>query len=58
MYLVIVDGKVVAECKSTATAGGVLNHHGRGLIAEVLCKAQENRGVKTHSRNSKVARKC
>lgn len=43
MYVVIVDGEVVAECISTGTAGGILKHHGRGMIAEVLYEAQENK---------------
>lgn len=42
MYVVIVDGRVVCECLSTGTAGGILQFHGKGMIAEVLYEAQEN----------------
>lgn len=42
-YFVIVDGKIVAECLSTGTAGGILDFHGRGVIAEVIFEAKPKR---------------
>lgn len=36
IYLVIVNDKVVAECLSPATAGGIAKRHDSALIAEVV----------------------
>jgi hypothetical protein len=57
MYIVIVDQKVVAECLSSATAGGIVQHYGRGIIAEVLYEAQENRVSGMSRRKPKTLKK-
>lgn len=53
MFLAIIKGKVICECERLAEAGGIIQHYGTGLIAEVLYEAQEKHAFSTVRRKSK-----